>query len=357
MRNPSSSFSPLRDEHLKCGAKFGDEAGLAVPLSYGDAPGEARELLERAGLADMSHNGRIRLRGDDALPLLERLCTHDVARQEDDTATATLLCNERGGIVSPAHLLRLEEEWLFLTPALTREKVLDHLREHQGGLSVKIDDQTPRTAELLLAGPEAAEILDGVLPLAISDLADGGVMCGSMLIAPYTAVRLDVGSVWCGRVVLPAAMAGQAWAYMTTRANGRPVRPVGQSALDAIRVEQGLPRYGYELNETIDPATAGLLACVSGRGDFLGAGAIAELSKRSPSRRRVRLALSNTAPSIPRLGDAVFNADSDEIGTVSSGTWSVTRECPVALAYIAASHDENTVFVHTDGVRVEATVL
>ncbi|MCL2700267.1 MAG: hypothetical protein FWE88_01085 [Phycisphaerae bacterium] len=349
-------MSPLREQHVKLNATFGQDAGVGVPLSYGDAMGEACELLGRAGLADVSHGGRIRLRGDDALGLLERLCTHDVARQEDDTAAATLLCNERGGIVTTARLLRLEDDWLLLTPAVTREKTLAHLREHQAGRSVKIDDHTSKTAELLLAGPAAAEILDAVLPFRISDLADGGVKCGSVLIAKYTAVRVDLGAIWCGRVVLPSLLAGQAWNYMTTRAKGKPVRPVGQAALNAIRVEQNLPRYGYEINETIDPATAGLLDRVSARQDFLGGAALAALANRGPSRRRVRLTLATTEPAIPRMGDAVLNADTAEIGAVTSGTWSPTHQCPIALAYIATSHDDEKVFVQLAGTRVAATV-
>jgi len=367
---PSSSplpASPLREHHAALNAAFGEDGGVEVPLSYGDAVGEGIELLGRAGMADVSHGGRIRLRGDDALGLLERVCTHDVARQEDDTAAATLLCNARGGILSTARLLRLEEEWLLLTPAIAREKTLVHLREHAAGLSVRIDDHTTKTAELLLAGPAAAEILDAVLPFKISELADGGVTCGTLLIAKYTALRLDLGRIWCGHVVLPALLAGQAWNYMTARAKGRHVRPVGLTALDAIRVEQNLPRYGHEVNETLDPATAGLTDRVSKRSDFLGAAAIAKANRRRPARRRVQLTLgatpggaaapATTTPPIPRLGDPIFNVADAEIGAVTSGTWSITRQCPMALAYIATSHDDKTVFVQTANARVTATIL
>ena len=373
----------LHERHEGLEAKFGTEGDFQVPLSYGDVLGECLEIGQRAGLADLSHAGRVRLRGDDSLALLERACTHDVARQEDDTAVATLLCNERGGIVADATLVRLEDEWLLLTGPATRGKALEHLRALGEGLDVRIDDHAAKTVELLLAGPASAGILDAILPFKMSDVSPGGVKAGTMLIAKYIAVRMDIGSVWCSHVILPNLLAGQAWDYMTTRAKGQPVRPVGMAALDVLRIEQGLPRYGHELNETIDPVTAGLQAAVSGRGDYLGAAAIAEIARRGPARRRVGLAMASgqvtpqqvaarlaaddetTAPDaairlpgIPRLGDDVLDAAGAEVGTVTSGTWSPTREGPVAMAYVAASAVGAGRFqVKTAAGLVEATVI
>jgi len=133
---------------------------------------------------------------------------------------------------------------------------------------------------------------------------------------------------------------------------------VGMAALDAIRIEQNLPRYGHEVNETLDPATAGLLDRVSPRQNFLGAAAIAELSRRGPSRRRVQLKFpGENVSTLPRLGDTVFNTDHAEIGTVTSGTWSPTHQCPIALVHIATSHDDKNVFAQLANARIAATVV
>ena len=97
--------TPLYARHVAEGAELGEEGGWVVPLYYAGGLEEAAEVRRRAGLFDLTHLGRIRIRGDGALDLLERACTGDVAHQEDDTAAYTLLCNERGRVpVSYTHL-------------------------------------------------------------------------------------------------------------------------------------------------------------------------------------------------------------------------------------------------------------
>lgn len=97
----------LHDKHIAMDASMGDVAGWEMPLSYGGAIDEAGLVRQRAGVFDAGHLGRIRIRGDGALGLLERVCTHDVAHQEDDTVAPTLLLGERGGILDVGKLARL----------------------------------------------------------------------------------------------------------------------------------------------------------------------------------------------------------------------------------------------------------
>ena len=65
-------------------------------MSYRGAPVEAAEVRGRAGVFDLSHLGRIRIRGDESLDLVESLCTADVIHQEDDLYVAE--CPEVGTV-------------------------------------------------------------------------------------------------------------------------------------------------------------------------------------------------------------------------------------------------------------------
>jgi aminomethyltransferase len=105
-----------------------------------------------------------------------------------------------------------------------------------------------------------------------------------------------------------------------------------------LRIEAGLPRYGHELNETIDPITAGLAGAVDWGRDFLGAGALGRLRDKAPARTLVGLTLKATDDSsaVPRMGAAVTRPDGGEVGTVTSGTFSPTLDRTIALAYVAA---------------------
>ena len=132
--------TPLYARHVAEGAELGEEGGWVIPLYYVGALEEAAEVRRRAGVFDLTHLGRIRIRGDGALDLLERACTSDVAHQEDDTAAYTLLCNERGGVLADALLLRLPDCWLMTTAAICRRKVLEHLR----ALAEKLEESDAR---------------------------------------------------------------------------------------------------------------------------------------------------------------------------------------------------------------------
>ena len=336
---PELLKSPLHKHHVAMEARMGAESRWAVPLSYRGALDEVRQVRARAGVADVSHIGRIRIRGGEALDLLERICTADAAGQEDDTARLTLLCNDRGGIIDAGFLLRLENQWLLTGDAGNREKVLAHVQTHAADFDARADDQTRKSAMLSVAGPQAPKLLDAVLPEKVAHTPRGWVKMGSLLIARYIAMRTGCTGEWSMEVMVPAMMAGQAWRFITQEAGSGAVAPFGSAARDVLRIEAGLPRYGRELNETIDPVTAGLERAVDLEHDFLGRDAVLKIKEAGPARKLVGLAASSPEPGarppIPRQGARVCRPDGREAGTVTSGTFSPTLDRTIALAYVA----------------------
>ncbi len=355
--------SPLHARHVAAGAVMGSEAGWAMPLSYQGAMAECQAARSGAAIFDVSHIGRIRIRGDEALGLLERVCTADVVHQEDDTALQTLMCNKRGGIIDQCFCLRLEGFWLITTAPMNRGKVLEHLRRVGEGMDAKIDDQTDKTAQVCVTGPTAARILDKVLPEKPSALPPGAAKVGTLMIARYIAMRTGYSGQWSLEVVLPNMVAGQAWDFITRKAGENNISPAGLAARDVLRIEAGLPRYGHELNETIDPLTAGLESAVDFERDFIGAEALRTLRQKAPARRRAGLVMALPAtsqpPSIPRMGASVRRTDGSEAGTVTSGTFSPTRNAAVALAYLSPDAAEvgTELLVATEGKPQPAGVV
>ena len=326
----------LGKQHEAAGAVMGQEGGWTVPMSYAGAIAEAEAVRRRAGVMDVSSIGRLRIRGDGALTLLERVCTADVARQEDDSAILTCLCNDAGGILDVGYLVRLESFWVLTTSPGNREKVLTHLRA-QDVAGVRIDDQTAMVGQLCVAGPAGAEILDAVLPVPVGGLAAGQAKMSSMFVAKYIATATGWVDEWSLEVMLPNLLIGRAWQFITAKAGENALPPVGAAARDILRIEAGLVRYGHEVNETIDPITAGLSRCVSLDHDFLGAAAVAKVADHGPARQRVLMKVTGEA--IPRQGTAVLDADGTEAGTVTSGTFSPKHGAVLAMAYVPRGSD------------------
>jgi aminomethyltransferase len=271
----------LHDRHLAAGAEMHVEDGWEMPRSYGDADEEHGRVRSRAGVFDVSHIGRLRVRGEGALEMLEHLCTADVARQEDDTAIYTLLCNEGGGIIDHALVVRLEGYWMLTCSPHRRAAVLGHLQAHAGGFGAAVDDQTLKTSMLSVVGPEAPAILDAVLPEKPSALPRGAAKVGSLLIARYLAMRSGATRLWSLEVMLPNTLAGRAWDFITARAGANVIAPAGLAVRDRLRTEAHLPRWGREIDETTSPVAAGLLHAVDLDKDFLGAPAVREAAGRA----------------------------------------------------------------------------
>ena len=108
--------------------------------------------------------------------------------------------------------------------------------------------------------------------------------------------------------------------------------PTGLGARDTLRLEAGMPLYGHELSEQIDPFQAGLgFACHLHGYDFPGRDALRQIEK-GPL-RSVRVGLELPGRRVPREGYPISN-DGRVVGHVTSGTFSPTLQRPIAMGYV-----------------------
>lgn len=335
---PTTFRTPMHAAHLAAGAEMGDVAGWEMPLRYRTPAEECRDLHQRAGVIDLGHHGRIRVRGDGAVDLLERLCTADVARQEDDTAQVSLVLNEDGGIIADVLVVRLETFWVLVCSPPCRQRLMEHAAALAEPFNAKVDDQTLKTGMVGVVGPAAPEILDAVLPEKVSALPDGTARSGSMLIARYIALRSDRLGLWGLHVMLPNMLMGQGWRFITNKAGANAITPVGLEAMDVLRIEAAVPAYGAELDETVDPVLADLMDAVDMAHDFLGRSAVQRLLDSPPSRKLVSLELT----ALPPAGAALLTADGQTVGTITSAAASDALGKVIALGYVSADLAETS---------------
>jgi len=116
---------------------------------------------------------------------------------------------------------------------------------------------------------------------------------------------------------------------------GRPlgVVPAGLGARDTLRLEAGMPLYGHELSEQIDPFQAGLgFACHLVGYDFPGRDALLKI--QSQPLQRIRIGLELLGKRTARQGAPVL-ADGRPAGQVTSGSYSPSLQKSIAMAYVA----------------------
>ncbi len=331
--------SPLYDSHVSAGARMVVRDGWEIPADYGQSHDECIQLHTRAAVMDLTADGRIRIRGDGALGMLEHLCTADVARQEDDTAIRSLLLNQRGCVIDMVTVMRLDGWWVLTCSPSRRQAVLEHLQSCAGRYDAKVDDQTLKTVTLAVVGPMGAEILDRFLPDKPSRMSGGTVKVGSMLIANYIAARTGATDLWSLEVTLPNMLAGQAWKFITAKAGQNALSPAGMDAREILRIEARLPRWGHEMDDSTDPISAGLGGLVCLENDFLGAEAVAAARQSGGGSRRVAWAMEVGSLAGPQAGiargDRLLDPAGKPIGSVTSAAFS-----PSAGAWLGQGRSE-----------------
>jgi aminomethyltransferase len=191
-------------------------------------------------------------------------------------------------------------------------------------------------ALLALQGPRAAEVLEALAP-GVSDLT---FMQGAMFaIAGHPAWISRSG--YTGEdgfeISIPAAVA-EAVADALTGHDA--VKPIGLGARDSLRLEAGLPLYGHDLDREVTPVMADLQFAIGKRrraeGGFPGASRIVGEIDAGPVLRRVGFAVEGRQP--VREGALILDGDGNDIGRITSGTFSPSLARPIAMGFVASAH-------------------
>lgn len=332
--------TPFYDFHTKAGAKLVDFAGWEMPILYRGITEEHNQTRNSGGLFDVSHMGRVHFKGKDVLKFLETICTRDLAKCEVGQAKYSLICNEAGGVLDDVIVGRDTKNWIMVVNASNREKLMQHFRKVRSDrdYDVDINDQTEATAMVALQGPKVIEKLAGALGDEVTQLKRYHFYTGSMFLIGYTVFRTG----YTGEDGVEMIFSARAASMVISKLAGRfdreeaTIKPAGLGARDTLRLEAGMPLYGHELSEQIDPISAGLGWAVGADKEFIGASALRKIQADGPARTLVGLELDGKR--IARQGFEVKDAGGVAIGTVTSGTLSPTLGKSIAMAYVDSAN-------------------
>jgi len=306
--------TPLYNFHVQHGAQMVDSAGWEMPLYYTSIEEEHANTRQAASIFDLSCLGRVEIRGNDAEALLRLVCTRQLGDMEVGQTRYSHICNEHGGIIDAVIVLRYKDRWLMVCNAANREKMITWLNQHCQEGDVQINDSTQSTAMLAIQGPQALAQLDETISRTGYTGEDG-----VELILPAAAAQLLGG-------VLNDAVDDE-----------RIIKPAGWGARDTLRIEAGMPLYGQEIHENIDPISAGASWCVDLEKDFIGAKPLQAIAENGSQYRLVGLELEGRNTAELRMGIMDGNKT---VGEVTSATFSPTLKKSIAMGYIQRDEAE-----------------
>lgn len=323
-----SKHTPLYDRHIALGGRMVDFGGWDLPQQYTSIRDEHFAVRKAAGLFDVSHMGRFRIKGDASLGFVDGLVTNDLRSVDVGHAQYGLLCNEAGGIIDDLVVYRTDEGVLVVVNASNREKDLDWFRSHAPA-GLEVEDRTFELALIAYQGPQAQELLPAS---GLDGIAYFGFHNGEVAGQPAVISRTGYTGEDGFELFIKSERVGDVWDAILERGRPQGALPAGLGARDAARLEAALRLWGNDMDETVNAYEAGLGWTVKlDKGDFIGRQALLKVKQEGPRRRLIGLSLE--AGSIPRHGAAVSH-DGDRIGTITSGTHSFFLGHPIALALV-----------------------
>jgi aminomethyltransferase len=310
---------------VEAGAKLVDFAGWEMPVQYAGVREEHMAVREAAGIFDVSHMGEIETSGPQAVELLQRLLSNDIASIPPGGAQYSVLCREDGGVLDDLFTYRLEVD-RFLTVTNAANHVAD-LTWFEGNAldfpEAQVSDRIDEWAMLAVQGPLAREMVqagaDSPLPARMT--AQTRRIAGVDVLVCGTGYTGEDGvELLCSPDHAPAL-----WEQLTRRG----ARPAGLGARDTLRLEVCFHLYGNELTVERGPIEGGLGWCCKEDTGFIGADAVRAVRAAGPAEKLV--AFTVDGPGIARQGNPIAGG-----GEVTSGTLSPCLGVGIGMAYVPA---------------------
>ncbi|HEV2294308.1 MAG TPA: glycine cleavage system aminomethyltransferase GcvT [Tepidisphaeraceae bacterium] len=331
--------TPFYDFHVSAGAKMVEFAGWEMPILYRGIVDEHEQTRKSGSIFDVSHMGRLHFSGKDAIAFLDKVLTRNVSEQQVGQSRYSLVCNEAGGVLDDVIISRDAKKWILVCNASNREKLLKHFSDVRRKTDQDFDmaDQTEGTAMVAIQGPKVIDRLSGVLPVDLKGLKRYGFVTDSFMLINFTVFRSGYTGEDGIEIILPAKMAPMAIKLLAGKTDkpDATIKPAGLGARDTLRLEAGMPLYGHELTEQIDPLSAGLQWAVDLKKEFIGAEALRGIAACGLDRKLIGLELDGRR--IARQGTPI-TVNGKTIGGVTSGTFSPTLQKSIAMGFVDVDH-------------------
>jgi len=352
--------TPLHGMHIEMGAKMVPFAGYDMPVQY--ALGVKKEHLhcrQEAGLFDVSHMGQLRLKGNNAAAALEALVPVDIIDLPNGKQRYAFFTNEQGGISDDLMVTNFGDHLFVVVNAACKTQDIAHLKANLPA-DVELEVIEDR-ALLAIQGPKAVDMLAKLNPAVTNMVFMDAEKIELVGVECYVSRSGYTGEDGF-EISVPAAQANELAAALL--ANDE-VEWIGLGARDSLRLECGLCLYGHDLDETTTPVEANLLWGISKArradgvraGGFIGSDLILEqIATKNVTRKRIGLIGQSKAP--VREDTKLFDANDNEIGIVTSGTFGPSKGMPVAMAYVATEFTVigTEVYAEVRGKKLPMTV-
>ncbi|MEK6300370.1 MAG: aminomethyltransferase family protein [Acidobacteriota bacterium] len=325
--------SPLSEEQKKLGARFGRMDGSEVVLSYSMPADEYRLVRDQVGLVDLSHCGIIKVSGSEAERFLNGLVTNDVKTLSKGHGMQAAFLTGHGKVKALCRILALGYSYLILNDPQTHDKVYKYVFPFSYAGDFKVEDVSAQYAILSIQGPRALLVMKEVSFEPVSSMDEH--QWNDAIVAGHEVmiIKASLAGLAGYDILAPVEAAADVWDFILLKGGFHGIRPFGLEALDLLRFEAGVPKYGIDIDESNMMLEPGLPDAVSfTKGCYTGQEAVAMATYRGHVSKKLS-GLAIEGDTIPARGDKVLS-QGREVGAVTSAMRSETLGQVIAMAYV-----------------------
>ncbi|RMD98231.1 MAG: folate-binding protein [Calditrichaeota bacterium] len=271
---------------------------------------EFQAAKQGAALFELPGLDLLRVTGADHVDLLHRLSMNELRKLEPGEMLVNAFANASGKVLQAVFMIKRAQSIDLLTGFNQGQALAEWLEKYIFIEDVKIDILSKDYVPLLLVGPGAVEAVStAVEPFRLTSVSWEGTA--------FEIARVDY--------LLPAGVLILAPREGVARVRSRLLAPnagvqvvaAGSEALQVLRVEQGIPFPGHEIDGNTNPYECGLQQFINyNKGCYIGQEVIARLDTYDKVKYSyVGLSLENgVAPQVP----APIFSEAREVGRVTS---------------------------------------
>ena len=350
----------LYDEHVALGARIVPFGGFEMPVQYAGILREHAAVRHRVGLFDLSHMAQYELHGSGVAAWADALTVNAVATMKLHQARYNIFTNDRGGCHDDVLFYRLDHErFLLVVNAGNATKMWPYLQEAAAGhAGVHLTSHHGARALIAVQGPRAVELVAPMCDIDASAMkyyfcAEGTVDGVRALIARTGYTGEDGFELF-----VDGSDAPNLWQTLLARGARVGLEPAGLGARDMLRLEAGMPLYGFELTEEISPLAGGQGWAVKlDKPAFTGKAALVAERDADDFERIAGVVLAGKVPARP--GYPVYFGG-ERVGAVRSATVAPSvdgRNVATVLVKKHAHQAGTALGIEIRGTQHEATVV
>lgn len=318
---------PLDTLWENLGASFEQLPEGKVPLHFSSPDQEYHAAQTQSVLFDLSRRGKIRVTGADRLLVLHRLLTQDLKSLGEGREARAAFLTAQGKIIGEMNVYILAGRIILDLEAGLEQKMRAALERFIITEDVVLHAEGAESAHLSLWGPEVPAVLKKIFGADTAQMLDQQTLetpAGILIIKKKLLKRS------CHEIIIPREDARN----VADRLLDAGVSPAGETVYEMLRIEEGLLRYGRDMDETVTLPETGLdkTAASDTKGCYPGQEVVARTNTyQGHAKKMVRMEWCGLK--VPAAGEKIYSGDC-EAGWITSACALPDRDGGYALAYL-----------------------